>query len=293
MGTLSVGKEPVTGAIRHRRQGLDPIRWIVILFLVVCAVLSFFPFFLMISTSLKPVKEVFQVSTRLLPRQPIIDNYVRVFRESQLVRFLINGVIVTGGILLGQLLVIIPAAYAFARLSFPGKRVLFALVLAALVFPRYIAAVPNFLLLSKLKLVNTYPALILPFIGSSFGIFLMRQYFKQIPGEYFDAARIDGCNLFQMLTRVLIPLIRPAVGAFAIFSVVTHWNDFFWPLVVVQSANMYTPPAGIVYFADVEAGTNWSSVMSAAVVIITPLVAAFLLARRQFISSLTHAAIKG
>lgn len=293
MGTLSVGKEPVTGAIRHRRQGLDPIRWIVILFLVVCAVLSFFPFFLMISTSLKPVKEVFQVSTRLLPRQPIIDNYVRVFRESQLVRFLINGVIVTGGILLGQLLVIIPAAYAFARLSFPGKRVLFALVLAALVFPRYIAAVPNFLLLSKLKLVNTYPALILPFIGSSFGIFLMRQYFKQIPGEYFDAARIDGCNLFQMLTRVLIPLIRPAVGAFAIFSVVTHWNDFFWPLVVVQSANMYTPPAGIVYFADVEAGTNWSSVMSAAVVIITPLVAAFLLARRQFISSLTHTAIKG
>ena len=293
MGTLSVEKEAVTSRIRPQRQGLDPIRWIVILFLVLCAVLSFFPFFLMISTSLKPVKEVFQVSTQLLPRQPIIDNYLRVFRESQLVRFLINGVIVTGGILLGQLLVIIPAAYAFARLSFPGKRVLFALVLAALVFPRYIAAVPNFLLLSKLKLVNTYPALILPFIGSSFGIFLMRQYFMQIPSEYFDAARIDGCNLFQMLTRVLIPLIRPAVGAFAIFSVVTHWNDFFWPLVVVQSANMYTPPAGIVYFADVEAGTNWSAVMAAAVVIITPLVIAFLLARRQFISSLTHTAIKG
>jgi multiple sugar transport system permease protein len=293
MGPLSVGQNTSARELSGRRVIVRPFRLIVILFLVACALLSFFPFFLMLSTSFKPVKEVFQISTHLLPQKPILDNYIRVFRESQLVRFLANGVIVTVGILLGQLLVIIPAAYAFARLSFPGQRVLFAVVLAALVFPRYIAAVPNFLLLSRLKMINTYAALILPFIGSPFGIFLMRQYFKQIPSEYFDAARIDGCNLLQMLSRVLIPLIRPAVGAFAIFSVVTHWNDFFWPLIVVRSSNMYTPPAGIVYFADVEAGTNWSAVMAAAVVIITPLVVTFLLARRQFISSLFHTTIKG
>lgn len=265
----------------------------VIGFLVFFGLFALFPFFFMISTSFKPAPEIFKISLNLLPRNPIIDNYLEVFLHSQMFRFLINGVIVTVLILFGQLLVIIPAAYAFAKLKFPGRSVLFALVLAALVFPRYIAAVPNFLLFSKLKLINTYAALILPFVGSPFGIFLMRQYFLQIPWDYFDAARLDGCNLLQMLVRVLIPLIRPAIGAFAIFSIVAHWNDFFWPLVVIQSSDMFTPPAGIVYFADAEAGTNWGVVMAAGVVVITPLVTAFLLARRQFISSLTHLTLKG
>jgi multiple sugar transport system permease protein len=208
-------------------------------------------------------------------------------------RFLANGVVVTSLTLAGQLLVSIPAAYALARLEFPGKRLLFSLVLAALVFPRYIAAVPSFLIISRLKLIDTYAGLVLPFVGTPFAIFLLRQYFLQIPGEFFDAANIDGCTLAQMLLRVLMPLIRPAIGAFAIFSVVAHWNDFFWPLVVTRSSRMFTPPAGIVYFADAEAGTKWSIIMAAAIVIITPLVAAFLFGRRQFIESMTHTAIKG
>ena len=120
----------------------------------------------------------------------------------------------------------------------------------------------------------------------------MRQYFLTIPSEYFDAARLDGCNLLTMLLNVLLPLIRPAVGAFAIFSVVAHWNDFFWPLVVTRSSRMFTPPAGIVYFADAEAGTQWGAVMAASVVVITPLLTGFLVARRQFVSSLTHVSMK-
>jgi multiple sugar transport system permease protein len=278
---------------RLQRRAFPTLSIVVFVFLLICGIVALFPFFLMLSTSFKPIKEVFLVSTHLLPRQPILSNYVKVFTESMILRYLLNGVIVTVFTLAGQLLVIIPASYAFAKLSFPGKRFLFVLILAALVFPRYIAAVPNFLLFSKLKLINTYLALILPFIGSPFGIFLMRQYFLQIPWEYFDAARLDGCNLVQMLVRVMVPLIRPAIGAFAIFSVVTHWNDFFWPLVIVQTSKMYTPPAGIVYFTDVEAGTQWSVVMAAAVVIITPLVIAFLIGRKQFISSLTHVTLKG
>ena len=262
-------------------------------FLLVGGALCFFPFLLMISTSFKPVQEIFEASLRLLPRRVILENYLTVFGQSLLARYLLNGVIVTALILLGQLAATIPAAYAFARLRFPGRRLLFAVVLAALVFPRYIAAVPTFLLFSRLKLNDTYAALVLPFIGTPFGIFLLRQYFLQLPGEFFDAARIDGCTLWQMLRRVLIPLIRPAIGAFSIFSIVTHWNDFFWPLVVIQSAKLFTPPAGIVYFADAEAGTKWSTIMAAAVVIISPLVAAFLAARRQFISSLTQGALKG
>jgi multiple sugar transport system permease protein len=284
-----VGPLPVAAARRLRPSPAGAGIW---LLLAASGLVALFPFFLMLSTSLKPINEIFETS-RLLPRRLTLDAYLTAFTHSLLLRYLLNGVIVTVLVLAGQLLVNIPAAYAFAKLSFPGREALFALVLAALVFPRYIAAVPNFLFFSRLRLIDTYAALVLPFIGSPLGVFLLRQFFRQVPWEYFDAARLDGCSLGQMLRFVLIPLIRPAVGAFAIFSVVTHWNDFFWPLVVINTSKMFTPPAGIVYFADAEAGTRWNIVMAASVVIIAPLIAAFLAARRQFISSLMHQTLKG
>lgn len=289
-----MGPLPVTAAsIRQgRRFRFSPGGAGVWLFLAALGVVALFPFFLMLCTSLKPIDEIFETG-RLLPRRISLEGYATVFAHSMLLRYLLNGVIVTVLILAGQLLVTIPAAYAFAKLSFPGREALFSLVLAALVFPRYIAAVPNFLFLSRLRLIDTYAALTLPFIGSPLGVFLLRQFFRQVPWEYFDAARLDGCSLSQMLRLVLMPLIRPAVGAFAIFSIVSHWNDFFWPLVVVQTAKMFTPPAGIVYFADAEAGTRWDIVMAAAVVIIAPLLLTFIAARRQFISSLMHQTLKG
>ena len=289
-----MGPLPVTAAsIRQgRRFRFSPGGAGVWLFLAALGVVALFPFFLMLATSLKPIDEIFETG-RLLPRRISLVGYATVFAHSLLLRYLLNGVIVTVLILAGQLLVTIPAAYAFAKLSFPGREALFSLVLAALVFPRYIAAVPNFLFLSRLRLIDTYAALTLPFIGSPLGVFLLRQFFRQVPWEYFDAARLDGCSLSQMLRLVLMPLIRPAVGAFAIFSIVSHWNDFFWPLVVVQTAKMFTPPAGIVYFADAEAGTRWDIVMAAAVVIIAPLLLTFIAARRQFISSLMHQTLKG
>ena len=289
-----MGPLPVTAAsIRQgRRFRFSPGGAGVWLFLVALGVVALFPFFLMLATSLKPIDEIFETG-RLLPRRISLVGYATVFAHSLLLRYLLNGVIVTVLILAGQLLVTIPAAYAFAKLSFRGREALFSLVLAALVFPRYIAAVPNFLFLSRLRLIDTYAALTLPFIGSPLGVFLLRQFFRQVPWEYFDAARLDGCSLSQMLRLVLMPLIRPAVGAFAIFSIVSHWNDFFWPLVVVQTAKMFTPPAGIVYFADAEAGTRWDIVMAAAVVIIAPLLLTFIAARRQFISSLMHQTLKG
>jgi multiple sugar transport system permease protein len=287
-----VGPLPVTVCRRGRRLRVNPPGAGFWLFLAAAGVVALFPFFLMLSTSLKPINEIFETS-RLVPRRISLDGYAAVFAHSLLLRYLLNGVIVTMLILAGQLLVNIPAAYAFAKLSFPGREALFSLVLAALVFPRYIAAVPNFLFLSRLRMIDTYAALILPFIGSPLGVFLLRQFFRQVPWEYFDVARLDGCSLVAMLRHVLLPLIRPAVGAFAIFSVVTHWNDFFWPLVVINTSKMFTPPAGIVYFADAEAGTRWNIVLAASVVIIAPLIAAFLAARRQFVSSLIHQTLKG
>lgn len=261
--------------------------------IMVLAALTLFPFLWMAATSLKPPDEVFRPGVHLLPSEPSWTNYVVAARKVPLVRFLLNGVVVVASVLVLQLLVVIPAAFAFARLTFRGRDALFAAVLAALVVPGYVTSVPNFLLLSAVRLTNTYGALVLPFVGSAFGIFLMRQFFRQIPAEVQDAALLDGCSTVQLLWHVMLPLVRPAIAAFGVFSVVTHWNDFFWPLVVIQSTHLLTPPAGIAYFADADGGANWGAVMAAAVIIVSPLVAAFVVARRQFIESLAHVAVKG
>jgi multiple sugar transport system permease protein len=283
----------VTAPAGPRRGAAVSTQALLQITLAAAAIIALFPFFWMLSASLKPIEEILAPGLRLLPEAPTLQNYATAASRAPLLRFLLNGAIVCGAILLLQLLVIIPAGYAFGRLEFPWRDQLFILVLAALVVPAQITAIPNFLLLSDLKLINTYPALVLPFIGSAFGTFLMRQFFRQLPGDVLDAARIDGCNTRQLIWYVLLPLTRPAVAAFSIFSVVAHWNDFFWPLVVIRSAELMTPPAGIAYFADLEAGSNWGAVMAAAVIIVGPLVALFLIARKQFIESLAHTAVKG
>ena len=256
--------------------------------LLLAGAMTLFPFVWMLLASLKPANELFSNSLFT----PTLGNYVEAFDRAPLWRFLLNGVIVCVVVLVGQLLVIIPAGYAFARLEFPGRDALFLVVIAALLVPGYITSIPNFILFSDLKLLDTYWALTVPFWGSSFGTFLMRQFIKQIPGEILDAARLDGASTAQMVWYVLLPLIRPAIAAFTIFSLITHWNDFFWPLVVLRSEAMFTPPAGIAYFAGSE-GTKWNLVMAAAVVVIAPLVIAFLAMRKQFVESLSRSAVKG
>jgi multiple sugar transport system permease protein len=274
----------------RRRRTVDLLCYV---FLVAAALVTLLPFVWMVSSSLMPRHEIFAPGFRLFPSSPTLVNYGEALREAPLLRFLTNGVIVTVSILVGQLFTILPAGYAFARLRFRGQVVLFALVLAALGVPGYVRAIPNFLLLSRLDLLNTYAALIVPFIGSAFGIFLMRQFFRQLPSDVIDAARLDGCGTGQLIWHILVPLTRPAVAAFAVFSVVAHWNDFFWPLVVIRTSNLLTPPAGIAFFANAEGGENWGVVMAAGVVVIAPLVVVFLIARRHFIASLAQGAVKG
>lgn len=263
------------------------------LFLTVAGIITVFPFLWMLSASVMQPQEIFRPGVNLVSSEPTLRNYATALTKAPLLRFLLNGVIVTVSIAVLQLIVIVPAGYAFARLRFRGQRFLFVLILAALAVPAYVRAIPNFLALSGWGLINTYPALILPFIGSAFGVFLMRQFFRQLPGELIDAAKLDGCGTLQLIWYVLLPLTRPALAAFAVFSVVSHWNDFFWPLVVIRSTAMLTPPAGIAFFASADGGENWGVIMAAGVIVITPLVLFFLLARRQFVASLAQAAVKG
>lgn len=250
------------------------------------------PFAWMVSVSLKPHAEIFTTDVTLFPRHVTFENYWKAITETQIPRFLLNGVIVTGGILFLQLLLTVPCAYALAHRRFPGRTMLFAAVVAALLVPFHVTAIPVFLGLAWAKLLNTYTALILPFMASAFGLFLLRQAFAQIPTELIDAARVDGMSEMGIAWKIAFPLGLPTVIAFAIFSVTAHWNDLFWPLIAVTDPDLATPPRGILYFRDEESGDDVGPLMAGATLITAPLVIGFLLAQRRFTQGLANTGLK-
>jgi multiple sugar transport system permease protein len=257
------------------------------------ALIMLAPFIWMISTASKPQTEIFTSDLHLIPETfALWDNLQKAFAKADLWRFLLNGLIVTVSIFVLQVLVALPAAYALAKLRFLGRDTLFALVVFGILIPPQATAIPVFLLLHKAGLLDSYAALILPFTISVFGIFLMRQFFMTVPDDLIDAARMDGISEFGIVWRVMLPAAVPALTAFGIFSVVAHWNDYFWPLIVINSPQLGTPPLGVANFRNNEAGTDYGPLMAAAIVVISPLVVAFLLAQRRFIEGITMTGLK-
>ena len=271
----------VAGALRH-------------LVLIAGAVLMIAPFAWMVLSSFKPQAEILTAEFRLLPqRWAAIDNYTMAFTRVPMLRFLLNGVLVTAAIFVLQLLVNLPCAYALAKLRFRGRATLFAVVLLGLLIPLHATAIPIFLMFHVTGILNTYAALILPFTISVFGIFLMRQFFMTVPDELIDAARIDGVSEIGIVWRIMLPTAVPAITAFGIFSVVAHWNDYFWPLIAIGATELYTPPLGIVFFRLNDQGTDYGALMAASTIVILPLVLAFLVAQRRFIEGVTFTGLKG
>ncbi|SMR71810.1 carbohydrate ABC transporter membrane protein 2, CUT1 family [Aliiroseovarius halocynthiae] len=220
--------------------------------------------------------------------RPVVFNYTKAFSEAPLLRYLLNGVIVTASIFLIQVVVALPAAYALAKLKFWGRDAVFALVLFCLLIPVHAIALPLYIMLAKLGLTNTYAALVVPWTISVFGIFLMRQFFMTVPDDLIDAARMDGMGEFAIVWRVMLPTAIPALLAFAIFSIVAHWNDYFWPRIVVTgNRDLFTPPLGLREFKGDGDGSYFGPMMATATVIVTPLIVAFLLAQKRFIEGIT------
>jgi multiple sugar transport system permease protein len=274
---------------RHIRLAMGGLRHLV---LAVGACVVLFPFIWMLSASFKPPPEIYTADVQLIPIAWTLENYVRAFSAQPLGKYLLNGVIVTLGILAFQLLFTLPCAYALAKLKFRGRETLFTLIILGLLIPEYVIAIPVFFMVFKAGLLNTYWSLIVPFWISAFGIFLMRQFFKTIPDELLDAARLDGCSEFMIVWRIMAPLALPAVMAFAIFSVVFHWNDYYWPLIMVNEAEIATPPLGIVFFRNAEAFDDVGAMMAAAVIITVPLIFLFLSMQRRFIEGITIGSFK-
>ena len=278
---------------RHYQLSRLPLALLRHLLLASGAFLMLAPFVLMVSLSLKPPAEIFAAELRLLPETwHAVENYSAAFSKQPLARYLLNGFLVTGAIFTAQMLSAVPCAYALAKLRWRGRELVFALVLLGLLIPHQVTAIPLYIGMWKLGILNTYAAIILPSTISVFGIFLLRQFFRTVPDDLIHAARLDGLGEFAIVWRIMLPTAMPALMAFGLLSFVWNWNEFFWPLIVVQSEQLATPPLGILFFSNAEAGTNYGLLMAAAVVVNAPLIAAFLLAQRRFIEGVTMTGVK-
>ncbi|WP_414475312.1 carbohydrate ABC transporter permease [Microvirga sp. M2] len=252
------------------------------------------PYVWMLSTAMKPREEIFSSSLSLIPEHwAIAENFSKAFTRVPMLQLLMNGVIVCTIILVVQVLVALPCAYALAKLRFPGARALVAAIMLGLLVPIHATALPIYVALSGAGALNTYFSLAAPFLISVFGVFLFLQFFRAIPDDLINAARLDGMSEFGIVLRVIVPNAWPAITAFSIFSVVAHWNDLFWPQIVVTETAMAPPPLGLIFFRAAEAGDDYGALMAATVVVTVPLLAAFLFAQRRFIEGITLTGLKG
>lgn len=253
-----------------------------------------FLFFWMVSTSLKSRTEVFSLTPQWWPKKLMFSNFVEAWAAAPFGDYYRNTILVTLGLVVVQLFTMTLAAYAFGRLKFRGRDTLFVLFLVQLMIPLQSLIVPNYLTIRALGLLDTRLAIAMPYFGTAFGTFLLRQTFKSVPRDLEDAARIDGCGHLRFLWSVLVPLARPTLVAFTIISLVSHWNDFFWPLIVTDTARSRTLTIGLAMLTkQVESGGEWTIMMAATLIVILPLTVVFVIFQRQFIQSFMYSGLKG
>jgi multiple sugar transport system permease protein len=276
-----------TGRTLRRRR---PIRWshlILHVLLILGSVLMLLPFLWMVSTSLKPGADVFrEYPPRLIPTTVQWSNYREALTSMPFDRFYLNSFIVAISVTMLQLLTASLAAFAFARLRFRGRDILFFIYLSALMIPFPVLLVPNFIIIRNLGWFDTYAALIVPVSFSAFSTFLLRQYYRGIPMELDEAARIDGASSFRVWWQIIFPNSRPALAALAIFIFLGNWNEFLWPLIVTNSEAMRTVPVGLNSFKG-QFTVRWEMLMAAAVVGMMPILVVYVLAQNWIIKGMS------
>lgn len=294
-GTVSVDHAASLARSRLKNQ-IRGIIWATCWYIILgfFALVLALPLVWLVSTSLKTGSQTFLMPPKWIPEPIVWENYVDAFKAVPFHRYFWNTFQIVVLATLGTLLTSSLAAFAFARLRFPGRETLFLLVLSTLMLPAIVTLIPTFILFRYLHWINTLKPLIVPYWlgGSAFFIFLMRQFFMTIPYELDEAARIDGASNFRIYWNILIPLSQPVLAAVAIFSIIHHWNDFFLPLVYLQDTSRWTMAIGLQGFKDLYA-TSWNLMMAASTAMIMPLLLLFFLAQRYFVSGIQMSGISG
>jgi len=257
------------------------------------AMIVIFPYLWMVLTSFKPVSEIFTKNMHFLPIEWHPENYLEVLQTGSFNRYVLNSVLVTTiGVAL-EVSVSFFGAYAFARLDFYGKDLVFFLIMGTMMIPPQVLMLPSFLVVNDLGWLDSYAGLIIPRVGGAFGIFLLRQFMLTVPRELDDAAQMDGAGLMRRLFSLYLPLCFPSVITLAVFSMIGFWNDYYWPLVVTSTDEMRTLALGIGHFKSLEGMGQWQLLMAAATLATIPMLIVFLISRKTLIKNITSGAIKG
>jgi multiple sugar transport system permease protein len=262
------------------------------LFLIAGAITMLLPLWWMLVTALSGPDAVLNGQVSLWPRELHFSNFTQVLHDLPFARFYLNTILVTAAVTIGQLLFSSMAAFAFARVHFPFRDRLFFLYLATLMIPDAVTMIPVFILIVRLGWYDSLAALIFPGMFSAYGTFLLRQFFLTLPRELEEAARLDGCNLFQIFWHITLPLSRPALATLAIFTSLGSWKAFLWPLVATVSDEHKVLSVGISAYQGLHS-THWNLLMAASLMMLAPIIAVFLIGQRQFIAGLQIGAVKG
>lgn len=280
-----VFKPTYIGVIKFTKSTLLHI----MIYVMALAVLA--PFIWMIFTSFKDMSEIYVYPPKWFPSKFNFDNYINAFNAAPFGRYYLNSLFVAGTVTIGQLITCSMAAYAFARLKFWGRDVLFFIFLGTMMIPYNVTMIPSFMVLYWLGWINSYQALIVPGLASAFGTFLLRQFFITIPKELEEAAYIDGATKLQVLRKIIIPLSKPALATLAIFTFMGSFNDFIWSLIVINSEDMNTVQLGLAIFRD-RYLTQWDLLMAGSVTAVMPILIVFFFAQKYFIQGITLSGLK-
>lgn len=262
-----------------------------ILKLFVCLIFAF-PFYWMIATSFKTYTESILYPPTLWPQNFTLDGYLTVIEGLNLGMYLKNSIIIIVCIVAIQIVVMVPAAYAFARYEFKGNALLFGIVTVAFMVPSQVTFVSIYIMFSKLGLMRTLLPQILPFGANAFGIFLLRQTFKQVPDELLESARLDNASEWRIMTHIMIPMAKPTFVTVALLSFISHWNAYFWPLVITTTEQVKPFTLGIEKLKDLDYGIVWPTIMAGNVILVLPVLILFLLGSKRIISAMAYRGVK-
>lgn len=275
-------------------MGIKRIKTIFAYFILSIGALSMLiPFVWMILTSLMTQQQIFSYPPVIIPDSITVNNYINASKSVPLIVYFLNSLFIATLTTIGQVIISSMAAYAFARLNFKGRDILFFIFLATMMIPPQVNIIPLFFIMREFHWIDTYQALIIPGLFGGFGIFLLRQWFKTLPSSLEEAAKIDGCNPFQTYYKIAMPLALPAIATLAIFTFINAWNSFMWPLIVTNSDSMRTLPVGIAIFkGSFRETTEWGQLMACAVISVIPVIGVFLAGQKYFIKGIMMGGVK-
>jgi ABC-type glycerol-3-phosphate transport system permease component len=242
--------------------------------------------------SLKPEAEIFTVPIRWLPSSPQWQNYILPFQKN-IGRYFINSMIISIVQTIAPMILCTMAGYSLAKFNYPGRQLVFLFILSTIMLPIQVTLVPTYLIIKELGWVNSYLGLIVPGLATTFGVFLMRQFFLSLPSEYMDAARIDGASEPRILWSIMVPMCRPALSALGIFSFTASWNSFLWPLVVVNQDEMRTVPLGMVFYMGEQRVPEYGQLLAVSVIATIPVLILFIILQRELIRGAAMSGLKG